>query len=60
LTSTAEARGDTSEGFEKRYREKAKRLERNILLQNLKSAFIFDPLFEKMDHGIGTASGGDL
>ena len=44
----ADALHETPDGFEKRYYEKTKQLRKNILLKNLKSRFIFNPLLRKL------------
>jgi flavin-dependent dehydrogenase len=43
----ADALRRTPAGFEKRYRERTRRLRRNIFLKNLKSPFIFRPFLRK-------------
>lgn len=43
----AEALHDTPEGFERRYREKTRRLRRNVLLKSWKSRIMFNPALRR-------------
>ena len=52
----ADALGSTSDGFERRYHEKTGSLRRNILLKNLKSFVIFNPLLRKIVMNTGLQS----
>jgi flavin-dependent dehydrogenase len=52
----ADALGSTPDGFETRYHEKTGILRRNILLKNLKSYVIFNPLLRKMVMSTGLQS----
>jgi flavin-dependent dehydrogenase len=52
----ADALRSSPNGFETRYHEKTGQLRRNILLKNLKSIVIFNPLLRKMVMNIGLQS----
>ena len=52
----ADALRSTPDGFETRYHEKTGLLRRNILLKNLKSFVIFNPLLRKMVMNSGLQS----
>jgi flavin-dependent dehydrogenase len=52
----ADALRSAPDGFETRYHEKTGQLRRNILLKNLKSYVIFNPLLRKMVMNTGLQS----